>query len=234
MPSRFRLPLAEQRGAAWHWIVFGCGGALLLCILVVFAIGIIVYYGARHLVETYTDTNPKTMPVVQLSPEELEGVRTRIEQFRTALDNHQPARPLELTEREINAYLQNKSSGQPGAPELYVTIVGDQIRGDISVPLEELGIKGRYLNGSAGLTASIVDGYLDVRLQSIEVRGKTVPEEAMAGLQQENLAREAMTDPEIAPYLKQIERLEIREGKLIVEPKNRAEPLPAEAPADAA
>ena len=62
---------------------------------------------------------------------------------------------------------------------LYLTIEGDQVKGQISVPLAELGsvpgmsgLKGRYLNGSATLKVSLNDGALDVRVEHRRHRGQ--------------------------------------------------------------
>ena len=77
-------------------------------------------------------------------------------------------------------------------------------------------LKGRYLNGEADLKASLTNGVLIVTLDSLEVNGKRVPDEMMANIRQENLAKDAYKNPKHAEILRKLESLEIKDGKMTI------------------
>jgi hypothetical protein len=77
-------------------------------------------------------------------------------------------------------------------------------------------LKGRYLNGAASVQATMALGVLVVRLQSLEVKGKAVPDEVMSALQRENLAKDATQNPETAAFLTRLADVTVQDGKLIL------------------
>ena len=54
---------------------------------------------------------------------------------------------------------------------------GDQVKGQVSIPLTDLGWlgKGRYLNGDATFNVSLESGVLIVTAREVRVKGQTAP-----------------------------------------------------------
>jgi len=213
--------LPRQHGCFFY----GCIIASVLALLMVILVSVAVFFGYRfvsQLVDQYTSTTPRELPKVEMPEEQRQAVKDRIEAFRKAVEAGSPTEPLVLTSDDINAMIDDN-------PELkgkiYVKIVGEQVKGEVSIPLERVGlsmVKGRYLNGEADLKASLSDGVLIVTLDSIEVNGQKPPENIMQGIRQENLAKDAYKDEKSASLMRKLESLEIKDGKIVV--KVRAKP----------
>lgn len=202
---------------------YGCLTLFILAVVGAF----VLFFGARHLIKSiankYTDPAPIALPQVEFTESEQAALDGKIQSFKETIDTGKAAQPLILTDEEINALIARD-------PELsgkvYVTIEGDEITGQVSIPLEALplpGVKGRYLNGSATIKASLKNDRLFVTAESIKVQGKPLPEEFMSSFRQENLAKNAMNDPEIAEVMAKLERIEIEDGKVIFTPKSSTE-----------
>ena len=63
------------------------------------------YRYARKMFNDFTDSKPLPLPTVQLSQPQLDELQQRIERFREAVRQRQPAAPLALTANEINALI---------------------------------------------------------------------------------------------------------------------------------
>src|SRR5262249_46295257 len=106
--------------------------------------------------------------------------------------------------------------------KVFVTIERDKLKGQVSIPLEFLGLpmfRGRYLNGEAELKVSLNNGLLLVTLESFEVNGQRPPEEFLANLRQQNWAQDAYKNPKNAEFLRKLESIEIKDGKIIIKPR---------------
>jgi hypothetical protein len=214
----------RQRGCFFY----GCIIASILMVLVLILIGLGVYFGYRfvsQLVEEYTASAPRDLPKVEMPAEERKALKSRVEEFRKAVDEGKGAEPLILTSEDLNALIEEE-------PELkgkvYLKIEGDELKGQVSIPLEKIGwsmLRGRYLNGEADLKASLNNGVLIVTLDSLEVNGKRPPPEFMTKLKEQNLAKDAYNNPKNAEMLRKVESLEIKDGKVII----RVRAKPAEA-----
>ena len=105
----------------------------------------------------------------------------------------------------------------------YLTIEDDRITTDTSIPLGELtGIqlfKGRYINGKVQLEITATNGRLQVFLQEIEVNGKKVPEQFMAAISKENIAKELAKDSDFQNAMRNIERIDVSDGKIVMQVK---------------
>jgi hypothetical protein len=88
-------------------------------------------------------------------------------------------------------------------------------------------LKGRYLNGSTVLKASLENGLLDVHMMSLEVKGMKPPEEVMTQLRSENLAKDIRNRPEVSANLRKLDSLEIQDGLVTLKAK-----APSPPPAD--
>jgi hypothetical protein len=207
-------------------LLYGC----LTLVVVLVAVGIggyfLVRYGVNQLtafVQQYTETTPMAIERVEVEPGEYEAIEQRLAGFGEALDKGTRVEPLVLTGREINVLIAGHPELKAWRDRVYVRIVGDQIQADVSLPLDELanlplmsGIKGRYLNGRAGLRASLVNGRLAVNLDSVEVKGEPLPENVMMQLRQHNLAQDAGRNRELSGTLGQLRSLEVADGQITI------------------
>jgi len=234
--SNFSTPptaARKKRGCFFY----GCVTLVILAIL----IGVAGFFAVRYalskvtaLIEQYTDPAPAALPQVEFSAGDYERLQARLAEFQDALDGRKEALPLTLTATELNALIANHASMKEFKDRLHVTIAGDQVKGQVSLPLDQVAsmpglsrLKGRYLNGSAVLKASLENGLLDVHMMSLEVKGMKPPEEVMAQLRSENLAKDIRNRPEVSANLRKLESLEVQDGVMML----RAKASPATAPA---
>jgi len=224
-------PEAEEPKTGGCLKKFGIGCLVVLVIAVVG--GFLAYKGARkfigNMVEQYTDTAPATLPVVSAAPGEAEAVAKRVKNFSEAFKKGESTGPLVLSAQDINVLIANDPDYASLAGKVHVTIENSQIRGQFSVPLDKLGkelggelgkiVKGRYLNGTGVFQAEMTAGRLTVFVDSVEVRGKQLPEPIMRKLKSKNLAEDANSDPESAAFLQKLQSISVKDGKIHIVPK---------------
>jgi hypothetical protein len=105
---------------------------------------------------------------------------------------------------------------------LYVTLSRNEINGQLSIPLESVGLpifRGRYLNGTGTFGLSLHNGQIALNTLSFVVKGKPVPEVYMREIRKRNLAQEMNSEPRIAAALDSLKEIKIQDGKLVVVPK---------------
>ena len=226
-------PARKKRGCFFY----GCLTLVILAIL----LGVAGFFAVRYvlnkvtvLIEQYTDPAPAALPQVEFSPGDYEELQARLAEFQETLDGRKEGLPLTLTATELNALIANHASMKEFKDRLHVTIKGDQVKGQVSLPLDRIAsmpglsrLKGRYLNGSAVLKASLENGLLDVHMMSLEVKGMKPPEEVMTQLRSENLAKDVQNRPDVSANLRKLESLEVQDGRVAL----KAKAPPATAPA---
>ncbi|HOX55546.1 MAG TPA: hypothetical protein P5205_05910 [Candidatus Paceibacterota bacterium] len=166
---------------------YGCITSLVLLVLLL-AAGLIGLHYMKKLVNRYTDTQPMKLPAVQMPPGEVRKLKQRFGAFEQAVGEHRPAPTLALTADDINALVSSVLEQQPTQGNIHVTLEGDRMRGQVSVPMQEIGLsmfKGRYLNGSATFNLAFRDGALFVTAQTVTVKGKPLPEALMQAVRRE-------------------------------------------------
>ena len=206
-------------------VFYGCLTAIVLVVLGTVGTYFGVKYASNKLLDTYTDTQPASLPATELTEQQKQNAAERFSKFKDSLDAGQPA-TLELTAADINALI-------AAEPELkgrvHVSIDGDQVKGQASFPLAKLGFEGRHLNGSATFKVTLANGVLYVNLESFQVKGKAVPEQVMTPLRAENLAKDLNGDPEFAEKIRKFESIEIKDGKVLLKAravKDEGDPAP--------
>ena len=206
---------------------YGCITVLVIVVLVGIAGFFAVRYGLNKFaafVEQYTETSPMKLPVVQMPTAEYAELDKRVTAFNDALASQKATPPLVLTGDEINALMVNNPAWQQLKGKLYVMIEGDQIKGQVSMPMDDglaqlpglSKLKGRFLNGSASLKISLQDGTLFVTMQSLQVKGQSPPENIMAQLRARNLAQNVYNDPKNAETIRKLESIEVKDGKITI------------------
>ena len=226
-PAHIDAP--RGRGCFFYGCVFA-GVGMLIMISLCGVGGFFMYKSLQNVVVEYTGTEPRPLPKVEVTKEEQAELRERVAAFRKALEAGDDTPPLELSSDDVNALIEQNGDFKD---KIYVKLDGDKIKGQVSLPLDEIGenipifgrlVIGRYLNGEAEFKASIKDGEPIVRIESIEANGKTLPEELMKSLRTENLAKDARRNPENAEMFDKIESLEVKDGKLIIKARSKEKP----------
>lgn len=219
-PPRIATQTTPKRGC-WFY------GCITLAVLVLIG-SIGTWLAVRHfvrqaagLINYYTSTNAVPIERVTISDADLKSLQARVQSFANALDGKNGSRELVLSAADINALIQNDPQYKDVRDKLFVMLDGDQIKGRISVPLDQIHsqFKGRYLNGTATLKVSLQNGALDVRLQDVDVSGKPLPGPVMSGFKNVNLAQDAQKDQKARANLEKFESIEVKDSKLIIRAK---------------
>ncbi|HOZ47872.1 MAG TPA: hypothetical protein PLO37_21455 [Candidatus Hydrogenedentes bacterium] len=226
IPPSQRMPQKQKSG---HGCLYGCmavAGILLLLMIVVLFAG---YRMVNHFVEEFTDTTPVQLPRVEMTEERSNALTKRVEDFGDAVEHGFPVEPLVLTQDDINGLIQTNPDLSKVNGQVYVTLAEDTVSGQISLPLEAFNIgmlEGRYLNASAKLEVDVGAGRLQVYLADVEVNGKSLPAIVKSELEGQNLVDEFNKDPESAKFFERVERIEIRDGEIVITPRPPAEMPP--------
>lgn len=200
---------------------YGCITGLVLLVLVLGALMVGLHY-VKKMVNQFTDSRPMELPMVQMSQVEIDKLKQRFEAFQKAVREQRQTEPLVLAADDINALIANGPERQDLKGKLYVGLEGDQVKGEVSVPLREIGLsvfKGRYLNGSATFNLSFTNGVLSVAPQTIIVKGRPVPEVYMQEIRKQNLAANLANEPAAVAVLQGLKDMRVKDGKLVVVPK---------------
>jgi len=220
------------RGCFFYGCVFAGVGVLIMMTLCGVG-GFFAYQAMDQVVTQYTGTEPVPLPKLEVSKEQQAALRDRVAAFRKALDAGEETPPLELSSDDVNALIEQNGDFKD---KIYVTLEGDKIKGKVSLPLDKIGenipifgrlVMGRYLNGEAELKASLQNGEPIVHIEALSVNGKDLPEEMMAKLREENLAKDAKRNPKNAELVRQLESVEVKDGKVIIKARSKDKRAPA-------
>jgi hypothetical protein len=221
----------ENYGSQGHHQEGGSGcmkyaliGCLAMVVLIVVG-GVLAYHAVTGfmsgIVDEYTDTQPRELPAVVVNEEEAEVIVQRVETFRKAQDAGGATEPLVLDANDINQLIHHHPDWSELADKVYVTIEDDQIQGEVSIPLDDVGelVKGRYLNGAATFKVGLAAGRLVVFVETLEVNGKPIPNEFMEQLRSKNLAEDSHKDEDFVAVVEKIESITVQDGRIYIVPK---------------
>ncbi len=195
----------------------------IVCLVAVLLAGLLGWHELRRMLDRYTDTKPMPLPNVEMPAAELRQLEDRVDVFREDLRAGRHTAPLALSSEEINALIAQDADFKVLRGKVYVTIEGAQLGAQISLPMQDLGLprfRGRYLNGSGLFSMSLRNGYLDVRADKLVVKGQPVPPTYMEAIHKQNLAASANENPRASVGLNQLQDIQLKDGKLILIPKN--------------
>ena len=212
-------PPKPRRGCFFY----GCITSLVLLVLLLGAVLIGLHY-VKKLVNRYTDSQAVEVPTSQMPRDEASMLRHRFESFEAAVREQRPVPPLTLTADDLNALIASGPQQQALQGKVYLSLEGDQLKGQVSVPLEAVGwsmFRGRYLNGSATFNLALHNGALFVTAQSVAVKGSPLPERFMQQIRKENLAASLADDPRAVALLQGLEDIRVSGGKLVILPKEK-------------
>jgi len=212
-------PAAARRGCFFY----GCITGVVLLLMMMGGLLVALHY-AKQMVWRFTDIGPVELPAVQMRPGERDTLKRRCDAFEAALRNQRPTPPLTLSADEINARIADDPRQQALKGKVHISLEGDQLKGQLSVPLEEVGLhmlKGRYLNGDATFDLSFQNGALAVVPRTIRVKGKPLPEVCMREIRKRNLAAAITNRPQAVALLQELADIRVKDGSLTIVPQRR-------------
>src|SRR6185437_13350887 len=198
-------------------------GVIAAVLVVVFALGAI--FGIRYahqMVGQLTDKDPVPLPTTQLPEAQMFELKDRVDTFRDAVKNGEPAEPLELSADELNALIATDPAFASLKNHLYVIISSNQLSAKISFPAEDLGLvrlRGRYVNADGLFEVRLTNDQLEIRADLLKVKGKLLPRNIMREIARENLADRFNQDPRASAGLRKLKAIEVKDGKLVIVPK---------------
>jgi hypothetical protein len=208
------------RGCLYYGCIMGLVLALMLVVGLLFGLRF-----ARKMINEFTDNKPAPLPALRMEPAQISQVQAKVTAFAESVKAGKTTPALELTGDEINALISTNASLQPLRGKLFVTLEGTQIKGQVSVPMEDLGLplfRGRYLNGTGTFRLTFAAGILRFLPETLEVKGKRVPDTYLERIRKQNLAsRMTEGDPEAAAAFDRLQDIQVKDGKLVIVPKNK-------------
>ena len=192
-------------------LFYGCLTCVVL-LLIMTVLAVVAIRFVKNQVTAYTDSQPMKLPSVEMTDAEFQQLDQRVKAFGDAMEKGKPAEPLILAERDINALIVKAANLKELADKVYVAVNGNEVKGQVSIPLSRLGWlgKGRYLNGEATFNVSLENGVLIVTAREIKVKGKALPETFMSQLRHENLAKEAYKNPKNAEAIRKLDSIQVQ------------------------
>ena len=203
-------------------LFYGCLSLTVIALLMVI-LGIFGYYffksTSKRWIQDYTETAPAEIEKVEYARDQMDALRVRVAGFKEALDRGTNLLELLLTADDLNALINGERELKD---KLFVRIDDDKIKGEVSMPLQDLGpfkLNGRYLNGTASFKVAMKNGVLDVRLLDVQVKGKPLPAMVLNEFKKNNLAQDYQKDPKIAADIARFETVQITNGTVILRNK---------------
>ena len=202
-------------------LFYGCltGIVCLVAMLVALLIGL---HQLKKMVNQYTDAQPLPLPQIQMAQSDIDRVKREVDDFRQAIQAGRSASPLSLTGDEINALIANDPNFEALKGKVHVTIEGGRVKGQLSVPMDQLGLprfRGRYLNGTATFAISLQNGALHIDPDQLLVKDKPLPAVYLDAIRKQDLAGNVNNNPDAAAALGRLQSIQIEDGKLVIVPK---------------
>jgi hypothetical protein len=158
----------------------GCFGTGCLILLAFFALLALAGFGGtffavRFVRSAYFPKTAVTLPHPTSTTEEQQTARAHWESFVKAAHSHAAAH-LEMTADELNALAESE-------PELrgkvFVSIADNVGHLRVSLPMEALLLRGRYLNAECTVQSAVSGRPADARVTSIVLNGVTMGEDVL-------------------------------------------------------
>jgi len=199
----------------------GCLILLVFAIVLAIACFVGVWWGLqRHsavvrgiywLAKTHSiAAEPAPVPEFSASDNQIQEVRERWQDFEQKTRAAQPAE-IELTANDINALI---AANRHARGKAFVSIEGDKLRVQASVPLGELmGRSGYYFNGDITVELKSAESLENPPLNRITVNGEPVPGDLLNWKYRFKRLRDYLAD-----YRNDsgVGSIEIRDGRLIL------------------
>lgn len=222
MSNQQTQPQKPKKGC----LFYGCLTLAILSLAVLVGGGLGLYFlyqKAEAFVHQYAAAEPMELPDVRYTDIDMEQFESRLTIFADGLAEGKPTVPLVLKGEDLNMLLASSADLKAFSDGVRVKVEGDEIKGQVSLKLGDLGapfFKDRYLNGEASFNVSLVDGRLAVSPSKIVVNDQPMPEEYLSALRQQNLAESVNQNPDAMETLQKLESIEVKDGAVRVVPKS--------------
>jgi hypothetical protein len=228
-PSQtFDINPTPPRQFPWGCLLGGCLGTILLGFLAIGLIGYAGYSYFQRQVAKYTSDAPIELPSVNISQEEVDAIKSRLEDFQKQFESGEAPQELIITEDEINALIAGDSDLKG---RVYIQIEDGNLRADVSIPLDQFpGGKGRYFNGSVTLHVQMENGVIVANVVDAEANGSPIPEDVMVEFRKQNLAKELYKDVKTAEALQRCESLVVESDRIVLKVRQKTADKPATPP----
>lgn len=179
---------------------------------------------AKRLVNQLTDTQPMQLPSVHLSDAQMFQLHDRVNSFGDDIRDGKKVPPLELSSDEVNALIESDPNLAGLKNHLYVMLGTNQLNAQISFQAQDLGLEapplhGRYVNADGVFDVGLTNDQLLITAKSLTVKGQPVPRHIMQEIGSQNLAEKFDQDPRTATGLQKLKSIEVKDGKLVIVPK---------------
>ena len=204
----------------------GCLILTVFGVVLAIACGAGIYWGFQHhsavvrgmywLTKTHAITNaPAPIPPHETSDARSQAAVEHWRDFETSVRAGQPAE-IELTADEINDLI---ASNRDMRGKMFVSIEGDRVRLQVSMPLGEIaGRSGYYFNGDIAIQSEGREPLVRPNLTKITVNSQQLPADVLDWKYRSRRLRDYLEETE-NPW--NTATFEIRDGKLIL--RSRAE-----------
>jgi hypothetical protein len=199
----------------------GCLILAVFAVILAIACSAGIYWGLRHhsaivrgmywLTKTRAITNaPSPIPRSETSDAKIEATLERWRNFETTVRAGQPAE-IELTADEINDLI---ASDPDVRHKMFVSIEGNRLRAQISLPLGEMaGRSGYYFNCEITIQSDGTESLVTPRLSSITINNQRLPPDVLDWKFRSRPLRDYLAE-NAEPW--NATTFEIRDGKLIL------------------
>ncbi len=211
--------MSEEKGSK-GCLYIGCL-SIIVILTIVFLIAGYYVNKVRNLAFDFTRATPIELKQVDYTEDEEDIIQTKFDDFKNAIDKGQDCK-IELSEREVNILIVSNSDADFKLDDKVRVIIEDnKLKGEISVPIPDLPgwvpfPNGRYFTGNAGLDIYASDGALSIILTSFKLGEEELPAEVIKELSKKNLADDLYKKPENRKWLSKLEKIEIKDNKLIL------------------
>ena len=193
---------------------WGCATFLLLAFITGICL-FFVYKKINSTVNEFTSATPVEIASVKYTREERDIANKKVTAFVDIIKKGESVAQEEFTDRELNIYI---DSHEKLKNKLKLDFSGDKIKSALNIPLNEIPMmNGRYLVGDAVLKVDCENGDLNIKIESLNVNAKQLPDSLLQAIKNMNFAKNFYDNPTSRPIAKRIKTIEMRDHKLFIE-----------------
>jgi hypothetical protein len=210
----FAPPVRKKR--RW-WFYAGVVFAGLILVTGALVVAGVQYWNS--LVATYTETQPKPLPPMDDSPAAGDRLKGKWAAFANELEAGRIPPSLSFSADDLNVFI---AENMPQLTDrLRLTIAGDRLKGQFSVPLGQTGqrkLMGRYLNGVVTFDLAFQPGWLDLRAVAVEANGKPIPRWILRHIRKRNVLEKLHESFQATELLQKLESVQVKDDQITLTP----------------
>lgn len=222
------MPLnQERRTDKGAFCLFGCLSLAVIGLLLIAGVLLLLYKITQSTLEEFTATEPIELPEVVYTDAEYQALDARLAPVFAAVQDPAKSASITLTDKEINMLLLERDELQPMGQWVRVRIEENTMQGDLSIPLNALGLPidmlglgGSFFNGSGKFDIGMTRGnnkrpYLTI--QELQMGETTMSEMTIEQMNLGNLLEpQSEMHPDQREFLERLSRVELKGNALTV------------------